>query len=203
VFSGVVGAPAQCFPAQPSCGGPYTTIPTSPVTRDAPYLYVDSDGDYNVFVPAAQNDSVGASWEGGTTAGSSIPIGDFFIARPTDDVQVINNALSRGQNLIFTPGVYHLDKTIKVKRAGTVVLGLGFPTLVPRQRRRGDDSRRRPGSEALRPALRRGPGELAGAAAGRHSASAQERPLRIRPRSRTSSSASAARRPARPRPASS
>src|SRR5262245_23197765 len=131
VFSGVVGAPPQCFPAQASCGGPYTTIPTSPVTRDAPYLYVDSDGNYNVFVPAAQHDSAGASWEGGATAGSSIPIDDFFIARPTDDVQVINTALSRGENLIFTPGVYHLDKTIKVKRPDTVVLGLGFPTLVP------------------------------------------------------------------------
>ena len=131
VFSGVVGAPAQCFPAQASCGGPYTTIPTSPVTRDAPYLYVDSEGDYKVFVPAAQHDSVGASWEGGTTAGSSIPIDDFFIAKPTDDVQAINNALARGQNLIFTPGVYHIDKTIKVKRPDTVVLGLGFPTLVP------------------------------------------------------------------------
>jgi hypothetical protein len=131
VFSGVVGAPAQCFPAQPSCGGPYTTIPTSPVTRDAPYLYVNSAGHYNVFVPAVQHDSVGADWEGGTTPGSSIPISDFFIAKPTDDAQAINNALARGQNLLFTPGVYHLDRTIKVKRPDTVVLGLGFPTLVP------------------------------------------------------------------------
>src|SRR5439155_12671219 len=36
VFSGVVGAPAQCFPGQSSCGGPYTTLATSPVTREAP-----------------------------------------------------------------------------------------------------------------------------------------------------------------------
>jgi hypothetical protein len=131
VFSGVIGAPAQCFPAQASCGGPYTTVPTSPVTRDAPYLYIDSGGHYNVFVPTAQHDSVGESWSGATTSGSSIPIDDFFIAKPTDDAQVINNALARGQNLLFTPGVYHIDKTIKVKRADTVVLGLGFPTLVP------------------------------------------------------------------------
>src|SRR5262245_42125271 len=131
VFSGAAGAPAQCFPAAASCGGPYTTIPTSTVTRDAPYLYVDSNGRYNVFVPAAQRNSVGASWDGGATPGSSIPIDDFFIAKPTDDVKSINNALARGENLIFTPGVYHVDDTIKVKRAGTVVLGLGFPTLVP------------------------------------------------------------------------
>src|SRR4029077_20491562 len=31
----------------------------------------------------------------------------------------------------FTPGIYMLDKTLKIKRADTVVLGLGFPTLVP------------------------------------------------------------------------
>jgi hypothetical protein len=131
VFSGVVGAPAQCFPAQASCGGnPYTTIPTSTVTRDAPYLYVDSAGNYNVFVPAALHDSVGPDWEGGTP-GSSIPIDDFFIAKPSDDAQAINNALARGLNLIFTPGLYHLDRTLNVKRADTVVLGLGFPTLVP------------------------------------------------------------------------
>ena len=131
VFSGVVGAPAQCFPGQPAGCGPYTTLPTSPVTRDAPYLYVDSSGNYNVFVPSAQRNSAGASWDGGPTAGSSIPIDDFFIAKPSDGAQAINNALARGQNLIFTPGVYQLDKTIKVKRADTVVLGLGFPTLVP------------------------------------------------------------------------
>ena len=131
VFSGVVGAPAQCFPAQPSCGGPYTTLASSRVTREAPYLSLDSAGRYNVFVPAAQRNSVGTTWGTGPTAGSSIPIGDFFIARPTDDAQAINNALAKGQNLLFTPGVYQLDRTIKVKRAGTVVLGLGFPTLVP------------------------------------------------------------------------
>jgi len=131
VFSGVAGAPAQCFPAVPNVCGPYTTLPTSPVTRDAPYLYVHSNGHYNVFVPSAQTNSRGADWENGTTAGTSIPIDDFFIAKPTDDAQTINNALARGKNLIFTPGVYHLDETVKVKRADTVVLGLGFPTLVP------------------------------------------------------------------------
>ncbi|TMC65612.1 MAG: adenylyl cyclase, partial [Chloroflexota bacterium] len=45
VFSGVIGAPAQSFP-NPT----YTTLPTSPVTREAPYLCLDSAGNYNVFV---------------------------------------------------------------------------------------------------------------------------------------------------------
>ena len=48
--------------------------------------------------------------------------------RPTDSAQIIN-ALSPGKNLIFTPGVYDVDRTIEVKRADTIVLGLGMATL--------------------------------------------------------------------------
>jgi len=101
------------------------------VTREAPYLYVDSAGNYNVFVPSTESNSVGTTWSNAPTPGSSISIDDFFVVKPTNGAQTINNALARGQNLIFTPGIYQLDKTIKVKRADTVVLGLGFPTLVP------------------------------------------------------------------------
>jgi len=131
VFSGVVGAPAQCFPAQPNVCGPYTTLATSPVTREAPYLYIDSNGNYNVFVPAVQHNSSGTTWGSGATPGSSIPIGKFFIAQPTDSVATINKALSSGKNLILTPGIYNLNQTIMVSRPDTVVLGLGFPTLIP------------------------------------------------------------------------
>src|SRR6266702_2995730 len=131
VFSGVVGAPAQCFPAQQSCGGPYTTLATSPVTREAPYLYVDSAGHYNVFVPSVQRNSAGTTWAGGATPGSSIPIERFFIAQPADSAATINNALGSGRDLILTPGIYHLDQSIQVTRPETVVLGLGFPTLIP------------------------------------------------------------------------
>src|SRR5260370_16326766 len=99
VFSGVVGAPAQCFPAQksPSCG-PYTTLATSPVTREAPYLYVDSAGHYNVFVPAVQRNSMGTTWAGGATPGSSISINRFFISQPTDSQPTINDPLGSRMN---------------------------------------------------------------------------------------------------------
>ena len=60
VFSGVIGAPAQSFP-----NPPYTTLPTSPVTRERPFLYVDSKGNYNVFVPAVQTNSSGTTWASG------------------------------------------------------------------------------------------------------------------------------------------
>src|SRR5216683_5475920 len=131
VFSGVVGAPAQCFPGQASCGGPYTTLATSPVTREAPYLYVDSAGHDNVFVPSVQRNSAGTTWAGGATPGSSIPIERFFIAQPADSAATINAALGSGRDLLLTPGIYHLDQSIQVTRPDSVVLGLGFPTLIP------------------------------------------------------------------------
>ena len=131
VFSGVVGAPAQCFPAQKSCGGPYTTLATSPVTREAPYLYTDANGHDAVFVPSVQHNSVGTTWGSSATPGASIPIEKFFIAQPTDSALTINRALLTGKNLILTPGIYHLNLSILVARPDTVVLGLGFPTLIP------------------------------------------------------------------------
>jgi hypothetical protein len=129
VFSGVVGAPAQCFPADASCGGPYTTLDTTPASREKPYLYVDSKGRYRVFVPAPRTGSSGPTWENGPTPGRSIPLSDFYLTRPSDSVKTMNNQLARGKHLIVTPGVYEIDRTISVRRAGTVVLGLGIASL--------------------------------------------------------------------------
>ena len=131
VFSGVEGAPAECFPAAAACGGPYTTVAKTSVSREKPYLYVDDQGAYRVFVPSAATDTSGVSWESGSTPGRSIGIGDFYVARPSDSAQAINRELARGRNLLLTPGVYHLDQTLKVKRADTVVLGLGLASLTP------------------------------------------------------------------------
>lgn len=125
VFSGVVGAPAETFPSP----NPYTVLDTTPVSREKPYLFVDAAGTYNVRVPSAAVNSKGITWGAGLTPGRTLPIKDFFVAKPGDSVQKINSALAKGQNLILTPGVYDVATTIKVKRADTVVLGLGYATL--------------------------------------------------------------------------
>jgi hypothetical protein len=127
VFSGDLGAPAQNF----GSGGPYTTLAASPVTAEEPFLRVDSRGNYSVFVPAVRHGSAGPSWTSGPTPGTAVGLRRFFIATPADPVPVINAALARGQDLILTPGVYHLQQTIEITRPDTVVLGLGFATLVP------------------------------------------------------------------------
>ncbi|MDQ2757258.1 MAG: adenylyl cyclase [Actinomycetota bacterium] len=132
VFSGTAGAPAECFPQSDSCGGgPYTTVAKTSVSREKPYLYIDSRGAYRVFVPAAAKDSSGVTWAAGSTPGRSIGISDFFVAKPSNSAREINRELARGRNLLLTPGVYHLGQTVKVKRANTVVLGLGLASLTP------------------------------------------------------------------------
>ncbi|MCK2216749.1 discoidin domain-containing protein [Actinomadura sp. ATCC 31491] len=123
VFSGVAGAPAQSFPEPP-----YTTLDTSPVTREKPFLYVDAAGAYQVFVPALRQNTRGVSWPG---TGATIPLSRFYVARPADTAATINAALAAGLNLLFTPGVYHVGQPINVNRAGTVVLGLGYATIIP------------------------------------------------------------------------
>jgi hypothetical protein len=42
-----------------------------------------------------------------------------------------HKALATGMDLLLAPGVYNLDQSIQVTRPDTVVLGLGFPTLIP------------------------------------------------------------------------
>ena len=129
VFCGDPGAPAQNF----NNGGVYTTLATCPVTEEAPFLYTDSQGNDNVFVPAVQDNSSGPAWASGTEAGTSVPLSKFFVANPDTSVLAINVALALGKDLILTPGVYDLDQPILVSRPDTVVLGLGMATLVPQR----------------------------------------------------------------------
>jgi len=125
VFTGVVGAPDDAgFPSPP-----YTTLDTTPVSREKPYLFVDDGGDLNVRVPAARTDTRGPTWAGGVTPGRTLPIGAFFVATPSDSVQTINSQLARGRHLLLTPGVYDIAQSINVRRANAVVLGLGHATL--------------------------------------------------------------------------
>ncbi|WP_330294889.1 discoidin domain-containing protein [Streptomyces sp. NBC_00503] len=125
VFSGTQGAPAQSFP-EPR----YTTLDTTPVSREKPFLYLDG-AEYKVFVPAKRVNARGTSWGNGTPQGTSIPLSQFYVVKPGTSAATMNQALAQGLHLLFTPGVYHVDQTIQVNRADTVVLGLGLATIVP------------------------------------------------------------------------
>ncbi|WP_432043513.1 discoidin domain-containing protein [Streptomyces cadmiisoli] len=125
VFSGVEGAPATGFP-EPR----YTTLNTTPVSREKPFLYLDGT-EYKVFAPAKRTDARGTSWGSGTPQGQSIPLSRFYVVKPGTTAATINQALAQGLHLLFTPGIHHVDRTIEVNRPDTIVLGLGLATVIP------------------------------------------------------------------------
>ncbi|GAA3206638.1 discoidin domain-containing protein [Actinocorallia longicatena] len=127
VFSGVQGAPATNFQGGPNDA--YTTLENTPISREKPFLYLDGNA-YKVWVPAKRTNARNVSWPA-NAGGSSIPLEQFYVVKAGATAATINAALAQGLNLLFTPGVYHLNETINVNRADTVVLGLGLATIIP------------------------------------------------------------------------
>ncbi|MFJ2728380.1 coagulation factor 5/8 type domain-containing protein [Streptomyces collinus] len=125
VFSGVQGAPAQSFP-----NPPYTTLDTTPVSREKPFLHV-SGNEFRVFLPEKRTNARGVTWGNGTPRGTSLPLSQFYVAKPGVSAATLNQALAQGLHLLLTPGVYHVDRPIQVSCPNTVVLGMGYATLVP------------------------------------------------------------------------
>ncbi len=125
VFVGAVNAPAGAWPE-----AAVTRIDKTPLVREKPFLMIDVRERWVVRVPALQADTSGVSWRMGLTPGRYIPLRRFYLARPdVDTAATINAQLAKGRHLIFTPGIYRLKETIRVTKPGTVVMGLGFPTL--------------------------------------------------------------------------
>lgn len=110
VFVGVLHPPESAWPSPP-----YTKVAHTPVGREKPFLQVNAAGEFSVRAPELHSDSVGITWRGGETAGETIPIERFYIARPdVDTAETINAQLARGKNLILTPGIYELTAPIRV-----------------------------------------------------------------------------------------
>lgn len=130
VFVGVSNPPSGSWP-----GSKFTVITNTPLIPEKPYLTMDASSNFVVRVPALRTNSIGTTWVSGQTPGVSIPLSQFYLAQPAvDNAGTINAALNSGLNLLFTPGIYYLTNTILVTRPDTIVLGIGFPTLIPTNR---------------------------------------------------------------------
>ena len=128
VFVGTSNPPTGNWPDKP-----YTVIDQTPIVREKPYLTIDDTGHYFVMVPRFSSQPTrGITWADGETPGKAVPIEQFFIAHADrDNAASINAALDTGKNVLFTPGIYHLENSLHVSQPGTIILGLGYPTLVP------------------------------------------------------------------------
>jgi hypothetical protein len=130
VFVGVSNPPSGSWP-----GSKFTVITNTPLIREKPYLSLDGNTNFVVMVPNLATNSSGTTWASGPTPGVAIPISQFYLAQPgVDNAGTINAALNAGMNLILTPGIYYLTNSILVTQPDTIVLGLGYPTLIPTNR---------------------------------------------------------------------
>lgn len=126
MFVGVPDAPSENWPDKP-----FTTIKETPLIREKPYLVYDEKG-YSVKIPELKENTIGPSWLNHIKDGKTLLPDKFYIIKPgIDNSESINSALKKGKNLLFTPGIYSLDKSLKVTRPGTVIMGIGMATLMP------------------------------------------------------------------------
>ncbi len=124
VFAGTIGAPSEAgFPAPP-----YTTLDTTPVSREKPFLYVDPAGAWMVRVPAAPDRLPRHRLGHRHRRRSQPPPLRFHVAPPPAGARARPRARAR-QAPAADPGVYDVDRSLVVRRDDTVVLGLGQATL--------------------------------------------------------------------------
>lgn len=114
-------------------GGNVTFIPTTPVIREKPFLFVDKRGRFKVFRPALRRDCSGLSYNRNDMGpGETFDVKkDFFVVKEGCTASEMNRQLSLGKHLLFTPGMFTLEEPLHVTRPGTIVLGLGIATLIP------------------------------------------------------------------------
>lgn len=123
----------------------YTTIDTTPVKAKKPYLIWDKEKGYEVYVPGIETQISGVQKadskinqettatvrQSGSSKDQILTLDQFYIATAKKDTaKTINEQLDKGKNLILTPGIYHLKKPIVIKKDHTIVLGMGYATLV-------------------------------------------------------------------------
>ena len=119
------GVPGKTWPE-----ASYTAVEKTPVIREKPFLVYDKKEGFGVFVPEWKKDSMSFAWEGDAPEGKVLPLSDFYVAKENvDTAESINKALTDGKNVLFTPGVYELDRSLKVQKPGTILLGMGLATL--------------------------------------------------------------------------
>jgi hypothetical protein len=114
-------------------GGNVTNIPITPIIREKPFLFLDTDNRYVVFRPALKHDHNGLSYTKTAMGdGEAIDVlNNFYVVKPGTTAREMNKQLNAGKHLLITPGMYTLSEPLHVTKPNTIILGLGLATLIP------------------------------------------------------------------------
>lgn len=102
VFVGSPGAPkSHCGR---SGGHPYSTIDSSPVIAEKPYIVMGSDGKYQLMKPKIEFNKRGntPNWINADT----IDFENVFVASETDSAATISAKIEEGLHIVLQPGQY-------------------------------------------------------------------------------------------------
>lgn len=108
-----------------------SVVKTTPIIREKPFLFIDDDGEYKIFIPSWQKDRIGTSWSS-TEMGKGETqdlLTEWYVAKEGDTDVEINAALKNGKNIFFTPGHYSLNAPIQVNRENAILLGAGIASV--------------------------------------------------------------------------
>lgn len=136
VFSGVElgpDVPRDAYDDDWNKGSNITFLETTDAMREKPFLFIGDDGRYKVFRPALRRNTRGVSYTR-TDMGEGETLDlleQFFIVKPGTTADEMNQQLAQGRNLLFTPGIYALEAPLHISRSNTIVMGIGWATVVP------------------------------------------------------------------------
>jgi len=104
-----------------------STVDSTPQVAEKPFL-VEEDGSWYIAVPFVKQNTNGVHSDTDVTR---IAMEDVFVATAGNSAAFINTGMRGKKALLLTPGIYAVDQAIRVLQPGFVVLGIGFPTIVP------------------------------------------------------------------------
>ena len=58
-------------------------------------------------------------------------LNEFYVVKPGVSAEYMNKQLVAGKHLLITPGMYELSEPLHVTRPNTIILGIGWATLIP------------------------------------------------------------------------
>lgn len=137
VFVDCVNAP----PVSDGTHGAAVTVHTPSITVEKPYVVKEGDR-YSICVPKPCIRTEDVSPRGADLRGDDDDKRSFenvYVAwaKLANDGEIdrkiasrINKALDQGKDVVLSPGIYHLEAPIEMKRSDQVLLGLGMATLV-------------------------------------------------------------------------
>jgi hypothetical protein len=84
---------------------------------------------FKLMVPKPELNKVGhtQNWSNADEVDFSM----VYTASDADTAATINAKLAEGLHIVFQPGNYKLEDSLKVTKEGQVLLGMGMATLIP------------------------------------------------------------------------